>query len=286
MFLQQRPKEAVTVQQRVNHHTRPGQEFSFASIVTRPLEDATTYHFIRASVIAPNNYTAKLGTRQIIQELTGPCQDLTYSVMTSAPSVQISLTAEYTPWTSPSYINLIIEDCPLGFALDSQSKCECSQYMTSTIAGVTCDININAFTVPGEVWIGNTSSDILAIHPHCPFQYCLQSPHTLELHNQDSQCKFGRSGVLCGACRYGFSLTLGSSACIDKCSNYYLFLIVPFAIAGVLLVVLLLKCNLTVSKGSINALIFYVNIVHVNSTVFSLKIRQFSLNFSSYSLLG
>ena len=267
-FCSKDPRKQLQCSIEVNHSTRPGEEFSLAAIVTRPLEDATTYHFVRASVHAVNNGSAQLGTRQIVQELKTPCQDLTYSVMTSAPKVKIYLTAEYTQWLSPSFIHLTMEQCPLGFTIDNQSKCECSKYLISLVEGISCDINSNAFSVPGEVWIGNTSDDILAAHTHCPFDYCLQVPHSLKLQDPDAQCKFNRSGVLCGGCQHGFSLILGSSACVHKCSNYYLFLVIPFTVAGVFLVVFLLKCNLTVSKGSINALIFYVNIVHVNNTIF------------------
>ena len=86
-------------------------------------------------------------------------------------------------------------------------------------------------------------------------------------YNQQEQCDFQRSGVLCGGCRPGLSLTLGTSQCM-KCSNMYLFLLIPFVLAGVGLVVILLKCNLTVSTGTINGLIFYANIVHANHSIY------------------
>ena len=54
----------------------------------------------------------------------------------------------------------------------------------------------------------------------------------------------------------------------QKCSNADIFIIVPIAILGVLLVVLLFFLNLTVADGTINAFILYVNILSINSTVF------------------
>ena len=48
----------------------------------------------------------------------------------------------------------------------------------------------------------------------------------------------------------------------------YLFLIVPIAIAGLVLVLLLFILNLTVTDGTINAFILYVNIVSINTPVF------------------
>ena len=62
----------------------------------------------------------------------------------------------------------------------------------------------------------------------------------------------------------GFSQVLGSSRCFE-CSNDYLSLLIPFAIAGI---VLLFVLNLTVSVGTINGLIFYANIVKINETIF------------------
>ena len=83
-----------------------------------------------------------------------------------------------------------------------------------------------------------------------------------------------RSGVLCGACKSDFSMVLGTSNCIPDCYNMYLLLIIPFALAGVALVVLLLKCNLTVSVGHINGIIFYANVVQVNKALFFHSIQN------------
>ena len=85
--------------------------------------------------------------------------------------------------------------------------------------------------------------------------------------NSQDQCDFNRNGVLCGSCRPGLSLVLGTSQC-RQCSNIYLLLLIPFGLAGIVLVLILLKCNLTVSTGTINGLIFYVNIVQANKTAF------------------
>ena len=59
----------------------------------------------------------------------------------------------------------------------------------------------------------------------------------------------------------------GSSHC-KLCSNFYLLLIIPIAIAGVVLVIMLFTFNLTVTNGIINTLIFYVNIISINYSQF------------------
>lgn len=65
----------------------------------------------------------------------------------------------------------------------------------------------------------------------------------------------------------GLSLAFGTSQCLD-CSNVSLVLMIPFILAGVALVFFLLKCNITVSTGTINGLIFYANIIRVNTAIF------------------
>ena len=88
----------------------------------------------------------------------------------------------------------------------------------------------------------------------------------LDLEDPDDQCQYNRSGTLCGNCQDSFSLTLGTSQCL-QCSNLYLVLIVPFALVGVALVAVLILCNFTVSVGTINGLIFYANIVRINQEI-------------------
>ena len=83
----------------------------------------------------------------------------------------------------------------------------------------------------------------------------------------DRQCAFNRSKRLCGSCKEGLSVSFGGSHCV-KCSNYWLTLLFPFALAGALLVFILLLLNLTVASGTINGLVFYANVVAANRSVF------------------
>ena len=90
----------------------------------------------------------------------------------------------------------------------------------------------------------------------------------------DAQCVRHRSGTLCGTCQPGFSLSIGSSHCI-KCSEKWpivlAVILVVSIIAGIGLVILLLALNLTVAVGTLNAIIFYANIVAANSSAFFLS---------------
>ena len=116
-------------------------------------------------------------------------------------------------------------------------------------------------------WLGTAENKTILFHRYCPFNFCKGKDTEVSLLHPDEQCAFNRSGVLCGACKPGLSLALGISQCL-QCPNTYLLLIIPFVLAGVSLVLLLLKCNLTVSVGTINGLIFYANIVRANQAIF------------------
>ena len=98
------------------------------------------------------------------------------------------------------------------------------------------------------------------ISPHCPFYYCLPYSSNLLLTTPDMQCQFKRSGTLCGCCQEGFSVVCGSSQC-RRCSSLYLFIVVPIAIAGVLMVVALFIFNITVNSGSFITYIFHANMM-------------------------
>ena len=93
--------------------------------------------------------------------------------------------------------------------------------------------------------------------------------------------------MLCGACADGLSVMLGTNGC-GECSWPSILLLLVFAVLGILLVVLLIVLNLTVSVGTINGLIFYANIVkieedylflHESVPVLSLFISWINLDF-------
>ena len=250
----------------LSREVRPGQEITVQAVVcTRPLNDNHPYA-IRATV-STQNHIGHLGTRQNIQEVTKPCDTLIYSVFTTEQHITVNLSHDTVSSTQSTSLQLTILPCPQGFQLDSTLKCNCTEYLQSAVPGVTCNTTTNLIAVSAGVWIGNYTDGKLAAHINCPLDYC-KAESFINLKQQDLQCTNNRSGILCGACRAKHSLTMGTARCVDSCSNYYLFLIIPLALAGALLVFMLLKCNLTVSVGTTNALIFYANTIHVNRTIF------------------
>ena len=106
----------------------------------------------------------------------------------------------------------------------------------------------------------NSSYQGLLLHDaRCPFDFCVEAAAEINLEDPDIQCNHNHSRILCGSCRANFSVTFGSLHCLP-CCNAYLTLILVLALAGIALVVLLLLLQLTVAHGTINGLIFYVNV--------------------------
>ena len=184
--------------------------------------------------------------------------------------------------TTPIYINVALQDCPLGFDLNSDSKvCGCDKTLREKIGtNQACEIRQRTgyITREGTVWLGvdtsENNTDIYYWHRYCPSDYCNSSPTPITLMSPDEQCNLNRSGILCGGCQAGLSLQLGGNKCI-QCNNSYLALLVVFAVLGILLVAVIKLLNLTVTSGTINGLIFYANVVWRNNAIlFSLQDRR------------
>ena len=163
-------------------------------------------------------------------------------------------------------VNITFLSCPVGLTLSSKA-CQCNNVIES-INGTQCSIDWMPHPIrrSGNNWLSyNQQYNCTVAHKNCPFDYCNTSAVYLNLIHPDLQCTNGRSGTLCGECQTGLSLTLGSNKC-ESCNNKYLSLVVAFIVAGIVLVVFLLGCNLTVSVGSINGLLFYANMIKLNET--------------------
>ena len=155
--------------------------------------------------------------------------------------------------------------------------------LDSTICTCDCDFKLNNFISEcyqenrtlvreGTFWIAylntsnvNSTEYEYLIHPQCPLDYCYPSTTRVYINldvefGSDKQCAFNRVGILCGKCLPGFSLSLGSSHCI-QCKIYWhlvcLAIIITTLLAGIALVILLLALNLTTATGTINGIIFY-----------------------------
>ena len=185
----------------------------------------------------------------------------------------------------PAYINISFRSCPLGFSLSEQPpfKCDCYQLLFQ-MPGVTCNIQDQSISRSGSVWVGTYENCMVAVSKYCPRKYCKRHEIKLTLMHSgsenwinagpDVQCNYNRSGILCGGCQPGLSLALGSDRCLE-CSNNFISLLLPCALAGFVLVLLIKVLNLTISEGTLNGLIFYANVINANRYLYY---SQMSLN--------
>ena len=174
--------------------------------------------------------------------------------------------------TCPVYIEVCFHPCPLGFEIDNSSGiCQCSQSLSNLGLNIYCSIADKTITTENNIWIGtlsNEGDEHYAVSKECYYSYCnRQKKRTFNISNPDIQCAFNRSGVLCGSCSEGLSMTIGGNSC-RKCSNHYLALIIAFAVMGICLVVGITFFNFTVTVGTLNGLIFYASIVQANRSLF------------------
>ena len=209
----------------------------------------------------------------VIRGINATCTTLTYTMTSLDPVVILSLYPRAslcinTDIPLPIAVNFI-QPCPYGFETDpSTGQCRCQTRLLKL--HVSCNISTRSFHHRGEHWIGfdNATKEIIIYETRCPFDYCLSDQDVVfTLEDTDAECAFNRSGLLCGQCKNGLSVQLGGTSQCKPCSSAYVSLLIPFAIAGIALVVLLFACELNVAVGTLSGLIFYANFVQLNRSV-------------------
>ena len=253
-------------------HVRRGEEFS-VSLAAAGQANGIVPAVVRAQFNQIDILDTALAPNQAIQQSGQHCQPFNYTVFSAKDYVELSLYADgpcRDLGNSSRTVQVHLLDCPIGLQL-AFGRCICHpqiQHLTDTCLSGSGEIKRST-----NWWIGvqyfNRSFEGFITYPHCPFDYCRKEEMFISLEYPDSQCALNRSGILCGACQHGLSLTLGGSEC-DKCDSAITTPIVLLValIAGVVLVITLLVLRLNVAIGTINGLVFYANIVSVNKAVF------------------
>ena len=157
-----------------------------------------------------------------------------------------------------------VKPCPIGFKNNS-NKCICRESISRKEA--RCNINTQTIEHNGKKWIGKYN-DSCFISEACLLHCASTGPVNFTMDNPDAQCEDNRGGMMCGLCKK--SLLLGSNRC-DECKNLTALYTFIFALMGIMLVILLIALNLTVSNGMLNGLLFYANIIKLYEPIFSSK---------------
>ena len=243
-------------------------------------------HVISAAIHGfPISDESGIGEGQLIQDAADECTNLTYNVFSPHSNEKLVIFADGPCKDAPLsqrriQIKFLPCTCPIGFKPDLQDEircvCECDSKLNRYIT--KCDFKTQSLVRQGQSWISYVKtkpanfSDYI-IYPYCPLNYC-KSNAELNLSSQngiDAQCAAFRTGTLCGACQPHYSLSLGSTRCIE-CPRYWLAIFVTILVASILaglaLVAVILVLNLTVAVGTLNGVIFYANIVYANIHTF------------------
>ena len=235
--------------------------------------------------------TYKLYSQEDTLLLTPYFEGIHHGHLVSKPkeSVNDSVTLQALTLFEQLSIALKFKKCPLGFVLhETDRSCSCHPSILSH--DLKCDFDSFKIRRTGQQWIGLSRDSTqragaylgVIVHQYCPLDYCRTDTNSLliQLDPEDDLCAFNRSGILCGGCKPNFSRILGSSKC-EACTNNLVMLaiILSWLLSGLILVILLMLLDLTVSVGTINGLTFYANIV-------SAQYSTFFTHNTSYSFLG
>ena len=253
-------------------NTYPGRQLS---IYVVPVDGNGSPVYSPVTTSVDKRYGWKLGEGQDFIQLFAICTKVNYIIYTTTTHFTNSGYLQPRPLygiSSTATLSVTLMNCPVGFQLNQTTGgCNCNPALRRHI--IDCDVNTGIITRPGNSWIGivhqNGSPPTVGFASTCPSGYCNNTVKELNISASDL-CRSNRSGTICGSCRHNFTSILGSSKCSpnDDCSNMWLFTIPLFAVAGILLVILLFILRITVATGTVNGLILYTNVLSTFSTYF------------------
>ena len=265
----------------------PGQTLKVKLIIQKQW----LYHNRSIPIVAENTKTddcSILDVSQLSQtHLNNTCNSYSYTLWPINETAKVcKLFIGLLNMPETFYVEF--KHCPLGFTLQqSRKSCYCDPVLTDNdvVHIESCSLSDETILRPAHSWISannyNAYNTTYVVSSYCPFYHCLPHQSSLNLSNPDSQCQFQRTGLLCGKCQQGLSTVFGSKEC-KKCSNIYLLLIIPIALAGIGFVTLLYVFNLTVRNGTVNTCIFYVNIININVYTYFPSCQSFTCAVLSY----
>ena len=221
------------------------------------------------SVDLPSSSCDIADQSQLVSIIGNHSNIVNYTITSSSPDnnrCELYLTA--TPFLNKIFDVFYVEllPCPIGFTLQG-GICNCDPILLPSIN--KCNIDYSTISRPANIWITAASKTNKAKYliSDCPMDYCLPYSSYVNLLHTDLQCQFNRTGILCSHCKHHLSMVFGSSRCM-KCINAHILITIIVLVAGIVLVVSIYLLNLTVTKGTINGIIFYANVVSINDSIF------------------
>ena len=153
-----------------------------------------------------------------------------------------------------------MQSCHEGFKPNG-STCVC---MNSKDHGVArCDSNGKTVYLKRGYWGGKVDKEFVTYH--CPAHYCNFTESGEYQYFSGHVCKGDRnqSSVLCGACKLGYSILFGNENCSNRCTNWWLWMIIAYLIVLFTLTCLVLLVNPNLSSGHLNACLYSYQIMKI-----------------------
>ena len=183
-------------------------------------------------------------------------------------SIQLSLYDNRQSESKEVMVYLIVElsPCHPGFSYQRRSqKCDC--YNASDI--VFC--SGRSSTIKRGYWFGNvTGKPTVTFCPinYCNFTCCETSNGYYHLSPvRDNQCRSHRSGIACGSCSDGYTLSFDSTECVDveSCTAGYIVLVILLSIVYWIVMVMLVFAMMyyKVGIGYLYGITYYYSIVDI-----------------------
>ena len=211
--------------------------------------------------------------------ISAQCTILNQTLQLTSDLESINISLSLSDPSIPSYINIPrvvhmkVLPCPAGFQFspDNSGVCDCNQLLANVTT--SCNIVNETVTASGSPWMAyDMNEKCITVVSNCPFSYC-QSDSTFDIAEPDQQCALNRSGVLWGKCMKGLSLQLDSDICKNCSAKGSLWRIPIHVLLHVFLtfgvIAFMIGFGLTVSAGSINGPLFFINVVEIYERIFS-----------------
>ena len=260
---------------------KKGEAFTITLIAVDQVNHTVPNTSIHSNLLSSES---SLGEGQL-QMTNEYCTNLTFSITSILVHEQVTMYPE-GPCKDALMSRSVIDvqflkcTCPTGFQENADYSgncvCECDTKIFPEYVSA-CDSKTETVVRKPKCWIGyindtKNSSGYLT-YSYCPFDYCLPSSAELNLNvanGPDAQCAHNRRRLLCGACKNGLSLSLGSSHCLS-CTNWssnFIIILTTTFLVGIAMVAIILVIKLTVASGTLSGIIFYANIINASSSTF------------------
>ena len=154
-----------------------------------------------------------------------------------------------------------MRSCHQGFKPVGLS-CVCMKSLDEGVA--RCDSDGKTVFLKQGYWAGKVDGKFLT--NRCPAHYCNFTESVIPGEYQyisGHVCKGDRdqNSVLCGACKPGYSILFGNENCSNTCTDRWLWMIIVYFLALLIMTCLVLLVNPNLSSGHLNACLYSYQIM-------------------------